>query len=322
MLLYRYTIGWGDVTWKLTSNDFRVYIPNSETSYQGNSTLLNKAQFNGSCLKKGEYMNSRDFKKLYEYINNDNEVYIITKGLKFNPITDVRKTIIAEIDKLSPQSYLRISSNITKNGCSQINSIRMDKRFNSYLINISNLKPILDYLGLDIKSLLNSKDIFVKKRKSIDASVEKKVLSKEKEKSKIKVTADNRVDDNFKKWIKSTRNDLYKNETNGEKAAYKKLYSAFGKRVKIQHPFVIKGKSYFADICIKSKKLIIEVDGGYHNTEEQITKDKKRDEAFASIGYTTIRITNNQAMDKKFMQEMVKNIKESKSKNLIVGSSV
>jgi len=42
------------------------------------------------------------------------------------------------------------------------------------------------------------------------------------------------------------------------------------------------------------EKIIIELDGGQHNGNEQIQKDKARDSWLASLGYTVIRIWNNE----------------------------
>lgn len=93
-------------------------------------------------------------------------------------------------------------------------------------------------------------------------------------------------------WARKTNKTLLDNSTNYEKQLYHKLKRTFHNRVKAQHPYLINGKLYYADICIPSLKLIIEVDGGYHNTPEQRKKDKKRDEDFASIGYKVLRYSN------------------------------
>lgn len=261
-------------------------------------------------------MKVNDFKKLYEYVGKDKEVYIITKGLKFNPITDVRKLILAEIEKVSPNRYLRLCVNVTGIGHVKMNSLRTSsKKFNSYLINRILLDEILTKLNLSYPDLIASKDILIKKVTSINSSMERKVHAIEKQKSKISVISKTRVDDEFKKWIKSTRTKLYKSVTESENRVFKKLYSAFGKRVKRQKPFVINGKSYFADIYIKSMKIIIEVDGGYHQLLEQQEKDEFRDKAFSSIGYTTIRITNEQAHDRKFIQGLVQRLKDLITEN-------
>lgn len=260
-------------------------------------------------------MKVKDFEKLYEYVGKDSEVYIITKGLKFNPITDVRKLILAEIGKVSPNRYLKFCVNVTGVGHVKMNSLRENKKFNSYLINRTLLDEILSKLNLSFYDMVASKDVLIKKISSINSSMERKINAIEKQKSKISVISKTRVDDKFKKWIKSTRKELFEKVTESENRVFKKLYSALGKRVKRQKPFVINGKSYFADIYIKSMKLIIEVDGGYHKLLEQQEKDEIRDKAFESVGYKTIRVTNEQAHDRKFMQGLVQRLKDLKTED-------
>ena len=54
-------------------------------------------------------------------------------------------------------------------------------------------------------------------------------------------------------------------------------------------------KFYIADFLDVENKIDIEVDGGYHTTEEQQLKDKEREEDFKKMGYSTLRITNDDA---------------------------
>lgn len=68
-----------------------------------------------------------------------------------------------------------------------------------------------------------------------------------------------------------------------------------------QQPVFISGKNdkpckfYIADFLDVENKIDIEVDGGYHTTEEQQMKDKEREEDFKKMGYSTLRITNDDA---------------------------
>jgi very-short-patch-repair endonuclease len=55
-----------------------------------------------------------------------------------------------------------------------------------------------------------------------------------------------------------------------------------------QHPVGI----YIVDFYCHQHKLIIEVDGGYHNTLEQIEKDQKRTDFLSFQGLRVIRFTN------------------------------
>jgi very-short-patch-repair endonuclease len=57
-----------------------------------------------------------------------------------------------------------------------------------------------------------------------------------------------------------------------------------------QHPI----GPYIVDFCCLEKWLVIELDGGQHNKDENIKKDEERDCALSSIGYTMLRIWNNE----------------------------
>ena len=67
-----------------------------------------------------------------------------------------------------------------------------------------------------------------------------------------------------------------------------------------QQPVFINGKNdkpckfYIADFLDVDNKIDIEVDGGYHTTEEQQMKDKEREEDFKKMGYSTLRFTNEE----------------------------
>ena len=58
---------------------------------------------------------------------------------------------------------------------------------------------------------------------------------------------------------------------------------------------------YIADFICLEKRLIIEIDGGYHNKPEQADFDRMRTEWFQKKGYHVIRFTN---------EEIAYNIKE------------
>lgn len=52
--------------------------------------------------------------------------------------------------------------------------------------------------------------------------------------------------------------------------------------------------NYIVDFSCAEKKLIIEIDGGQHNTETEIIYDKKRTEYLEKQGYKVIRFWNNE----------------------------
>ena len=51
---------------------------------------------------------------------------------------------------------------------------------------------------------------------------------------------------------------------------------------------------YIADFICLSQKLIIELDGAYHNTPKQELSDQQRTEWLESKGYCVIRFTNEE----------------------------
>ena len=54
---------------------------------------------------------------------------------------------------------------------------------------------------------------------------------------------------------------------------------------------------YIVDFVCLKKWLVVEVDGEYHNTEEQTEEDNKRTEALAEMGFTVIRFANDEVLN-------------------------
>ena len=54
---------------------------------------------------------------------------------------------------------------------------------------------------------------------------------------------------------------------------------------------------YIADFYSPKARLVIEVDGGQHFTEEGAGNDHVRDEYMASLGLRILRFTNNEVME-------------------------
>ena len=66
-----------------------------------------------------------------------------------------------------------------------------------------------------------------------------------------------------------------------------------GARFKRQHPILY----FIADFYCHKAKLIIEVDGGYHNLPEQFLYDSNRDYELEELGLKVIRFTNEQVFN-------------------------
>ncbi len=53
---------------------------------------------------------------------------------------------------------------------------------------------------------------------------------------------------------------------------------------------------YIADFCCRSKRLVVEIDGGGHARPDQAVKDRARDFFLEKEGYRVIRIWSNEVM--------------------------
>ena len=65
-----------------------------------------------------------------------------------------------------------------------------------------------------------------------------------------------------------------------------------GCRFKRQHPI----KYFIADFYCHSKKIIIEIDGGYHQIPEQYEYDRNKDYELEELGLKVLHFTNEQVL--------------------------
>ena len=86
--------------------------------------------------------------------------------------------------------------------------------------------------------------------------------------------------------------NLRKNSTPQELKLWKLLrnhqYHNLG--FKRQHPI----GNYIVDFVCKEKFIIIEIDGGQHNSEQDIIKDNERTTFLEAKGYQVVRFWNNE----------------------------
>jgi len=54
---------------------------------------------------------------------------------------------------------------------------------------------------------------------------------------------------------------------------------------------------YIADFICLEKKLIIEVDGGYHSLPDQVEDDETRSRNLEALGYHVIRFSNEEVLN-------------------------
>lgn len=86
--------------------------------------------------------------------------------------------------------------------------------------------------------------------------------------------------------------ELRENMTEAEKILWSRLNNKqLGKRFKPQHPISI----FIVDFYCHSKKLVIEIDGGYHKT--QFEYDKGRTSELEHFGIKVIRFTNEEVLN-------------------------
>lgn len=232
--------------------------------------------------------------------------FILLKEKKgFRP-TDLGVSIANNV-MTNPKNY--ILSQISINRSTKAITVKTSKNsrsFNSIYVTHEVLLPIIESMGLNIDALIFNSDIFIKS-----------FLDKEKLTMPRKYVPNLNLPRECKEsaldtWIDQNQKKLLKNMTKSEKQLYGRMKKTFKSRVSQQHPFVIGDNVYYADICLKSMKVIVEVDGGYHSTPEQQLKDRNRDIDFASIGYRTIRCTNEQAQNPEFASSLIQELLQRK----------
>lgn len=88
---------------------------------------------------------------------------------------------------------------------------------------------------------------------------------------------------------------IRKDETQVEKILWAKLRNnqLKGYKFRRQHPIGL----YIVDFYCYQLNLVIEIDGDYHNIQEQIEKDKERTQNLENDGLQLIRFTNKDVME-------------------------
>jgi very-short-patch-repair endonuclease len=71
---------------------------------------------------------------------------------------------------------------------------------------------------------------------------------------------------------------------------YLKKKQLYGFKFRRQRPI----SEFVADFYCYAAKLVVEVDGGFHNLKEQKTHDQKRTTLFNEFGIAVLRFTNGQ----------------------------
>lgn len=84
--------------------------------------------------------------------------------------------------------------------------------------------------------------------------------------------------------------------TEGEKRLWQELRlfkNHYGIHVRRQ----VALENYVADFAILTQRLIIEIDGEHHFTDQGLAKDTKRDTRLGELGYRVLRINTGELSD-------------------------
>ena len=73
-----------------------------------------------------------------------------------------------------------------------------------------------------------------------------------------------------------------------------------------QAPFVVDGHIYFADFYLPEKRIVVEIDGDYHNGLYQRVKDRDRTDDLKFSGAKVIRIKNATTLDENSLKTKCK----------------
>ena len=93
--------------------------------------------------------------------------------------------------------------------------------------------------------------------------------------------------------LKANAQENRKKMTEAE-SAFWQIAKSSGLGEKCRRQYIL--GDYIVDFFFRKSMLIIEIDGGYHDTEEQQEKDAIRQEWLEQNGYTVLRFTNDQIL--------------------------
>ena len=95
-------------------------------------------------------------------------------------------------------------------------------------------------------------------------------------------------------YIFEKARELRKTMTSTERILWQRLKKKQlrGYKFRRQHPIA----TYVVDFYCHSVKLVVELDGGFHNLKEQKHQDQKRSDDLNGFGITVIRFTNDQVI--------------------------
>ena len=97
----------------------------------------------------------------------------------------------------------------------------------------------------------------------------------------------------YNRSLTDNARELRKNMTPEERHLWYDFLKRLPLTVHRQHNVL----NYIVDFYIAEKKIVIEVDGSQHLTEDNKKEDEKRDSSLADLGITVVRYTNDRIRD-------------------------
>ena len=95
----------------------------------------------------------------------------------------------------------------------------------------------------------------------------------------------------YNKNLKELARELRKNMTDAERRLWSKI-----RRKQLKEFQFYRQKNigdYIVDFYCPAAKLIVEIDGGQHYSEENIVKDEARDKFLSDLGFRVLRFSNS-----------------------------
>ena len=112
------------------------------------------------------------------------------------------------------------------------------------------------------------------------------------------------------------RNELLSKSTSAEKSVCR-ILDYLNIRYIRQYKIKTAQKTFYADIYIPALRLIIEVDGKYHNTQTQKRLDANRSACIRKLGFHIYRIDNTKAHSAKNVISLLRRYKKRKISRFI-----
>ena len=181
---------------------------------------------------------------------------------------------------------------------------------------------ILTGTGKDRKEVMLAIESNFPNLKPSDAKVIRKIFRKMRKEQRDFIVADEKP--------KSVKKDIYaladeyakerkEKATKEELEVKQQILDLKIPNIAFQQPVFISNengkpyKFYIADFLDIKNKIDIEIDGGYHTSEEQRMKDEERERDFKKMGYDTLRITNDEVNGGKAIEKL----RQFRDKNIL-----